>query len=64
MDERLGLFPGGQQTAPRTSSKMGAAASRSDSTGGAHRDGDSQLRAGRYPTTDRASSAAVSKAVW
>ena len=47
MDERLGLFPGGQQTAARTSFKMGAAASRSDSTGGAHRDGDSQLRAGR-----------------
>ena len=36
MDERLGLFPGGQQTAARTSSKVGAAASRSDSTGGAH----------------------------
>ena len=47
MDERLGLFPGGQQTAARTSFKMGAAASRSDSTGGAHRDGDSQLRSRR-----------------
>jgi hypothetical protein len=46
VDERLGLFPAGQQTAARASSKICAAASRSDSTGGAHRDGGSQLRSG------------------